>query len=227
MIKVLRSLLFVPAASPLPAEAAIVVADALVIDLAGHSGEHAQPVEAVAALSRLRPVFVRVHGVAASRLGDDLAMVMPARPAGIILPDVAGPAQVEELGARLRVCEAECDRPDGETRIIPVLGAPAGILALAGRLWCARRIAAYAWEPPRLVGGLPAGRAADVTRLTRSLAILAAAHAGVPALDPLPDTDEAGDAFRDACRASRDEAIGGALVRNEAQAGIANAVFTA
>lgn len=227
MTQVLRSLLYLPAASVLPSDSAVAAADALVVDLAGNPGDRVRALAAVAAFSGRRPVFVRVGGVASGLLADDVAAALPARPAGIILPDVAGSAHVEELGARLRVAEAELGRPDGETRIVPVLAAPAGILALAGRPWPAGRIAAYAWEPPRLAGDLPASRTTDVARLTRSLTALAASHAGVTALDPLPDADGAGESFRRACLAARDEGVGGALVRNGAQATIANAIFKA
>ncbi|MGV6876132.1 aldolase/citrate lyase family protein [Pseudochelatococcus sp. B33] len=229
----LRSLLHVPAASSGSLDIAATAADALIVDLTGDGGHPAAdrgPVrDAIAAAGGRLRVFVRVNGVASGRLAEDLAAVLPARPFGVMLSGVAGPADVEQLGARLRVSEAELGRPDGETRIIPVLGAPAGVLALAGRPWPAGRIAAYAWEPPMpgwRVRPPSRGRPADVTRLTRSLTVLAASHAGVPAIDPPADTDEADEAFRRACLAALREGLGGKVARNEAQAGIVNAVFS-
>ncbi len=213
------------------------VADALVIDISGgmpHADDSrgravADLVRTLVQNARAR-VFVRVSGVASGRLEADLALVLPSRPFGVMLADVAGPIDVEELGARLRVSEAELGRADGETRIIPVLGTPAGVLSLAGgAAWPLARIAAMAWEPPLAPeitpAGLPDFAFNGAARLARNLTALAAARAGVPAIDPLPETVQADDAFRHACLAARHEGIGGRMVRNAAQAVIADAAF--
>lgn len=242
MLNRLRSLLHVPAPALItPGSAALDdagTADALVVDLTGDGWDRAasgaRVREATAGARARLPVLVRVSGVASPRLAEDLAMVLPARPSGVVLSGVAGPADVEELGARLRVSEAELGRADGETRIVPVIGTPAGVLALAGQSFASAsfastswaglgRIAAFAWEPPHP----PAcdDPLTDVARLARAFAVLAAGRAGVVALDPLPRTDAAGDAFRRACLAALREGIGGAAVRSVEQAGIANAVF--
>lgn len=237
MLNRLRSLLHVPAPVLItPGSAALDdagTADALVVDLTGDGWDRAasgaRVREATAGARARLPVLVRVSGVASPRLAEDLAMVLPARPSGVVLSGVAGPADVEELGARLRVSEAELGRADGETRIVPVIGTPAGVLALAGQSFASvswtglGRIAAFAWEPPH-----PSAcddPLTDVARLARAFAVLAAGRAGVVALDPLPRTDAAGDAFRRACLAALREGIGGAAVRSAEQARIANAVL--
>lgn len=230
MTECLRSLLHVPVAAAVPLDIAGTQADALVVDLTGDKGRSAdwrQVRDAIAAASGRLRVFVRVGGVASGRFAEDLAAVLPARPFGVMLSDVAGPADVEQLGARLRVSEAELGRADRETRIIPVVGVPAGVLALAGRPWPAGRIAAYAWEPPTLPGvGQPLeDRMTDVMRLTRSLALLAAGHAGVAAVDPATPANATDESFRRACLAALREGLGGKVARNEAQVRIANAVF--
>lgn len=229
----LRSLLHIPVAdAPLAhgaGDLARIGADALVIDIAGGTPQ-TQEARARAAADFIRALgseararaFVRVSGVASGKLEADLAWVLPSRPCGVMLMDVAGPVDVEELGARLRVSEAELGRADGETRIIPVLGTPAGVLSLAGGVaWPSARIAAFAWEPPLAAGGV----SNDAARLARSLTALAAARCGVPAIDPLPATLNADDAFRHACLSARHEGIGGRMVRNAAQAAIADAAF--
>lgn len=230
MMHRLRSLLHVPIAALSARSVDETTADALVVDLTSSDAApsaHAAVRDAVVALSRHVRVFIRV-GVASGRLADDLAATLPGRPFGVMLSDVTGPADVEQLGARLRVSEAELGRPDGETRIIPVLGNPAGLLALTGSTWPTARIAAYAWEMPSALGlhRRPDGRMNDVTLLGRSLTLLAASRAGVPLINPLPDTDDADDAFRRVCRAGADEGVSGSMVRNEAQARIANAEFS-
>lgn len=237
----MRSLLSIPALSAALPDPAATAADALVVDLTGAGAQAGPDADADAARRRARDivaaagarlrVFVRIDGIASAAGAADLAAVLPARPFGIVLAGVSGMADIEHLGARLRVAEAQLGRSDGETRVVPVLGTPAAVLAVAAGEGVAdrlsrRRIAAYAWEPP-LPGPDALDPPTDVQRLARSLALLAAGRAGVPALDPLPPDGEAGAAFRRACELALREGAGGRLVRSEAQVAIVNAVFPA
>lgn len=169
-----------------------------------------------------RPAWIR-PGAPARGLpsAEHLAVAVAARPAGIVLPRVAGPEDIERFGARLRVLEARLGLGDGETRIVAVIGTPAAVLA-APRLRPHPRLAALAWAPFRLRGGRAPG--GDVRRLSRSLTLLAASQAGVPALafardgdDALPGGTLPDDVFRRRCRQALEEGFDAMVAESEAE----------
>ncbi|MBB3809352.1 hypothetical protein [Pseudochelatococcus contaminans] len=217
----LRSLLYLDA--PAAAEAiASTEADALIVDLAPKAtgGEAARAI-VDAAPDRL-PVFARINSLTAGQLAADVAIAMSFRPFGIILPDIANVIDIEELGAHLRVSEAELGLADGGTRILPTIGLPAGALAFTAGSQLPQRVAALVWEWP---GSSFGERLNDAATLSRSLTVLAASRHNVPAIAALPLISDAGEAFKTACSAACFEGISGVIVRSEAQARVANTIF--
>ncbi|MFT0891643.1 aldolase/citrate lyase family protein [Pseudochelatococcus sp. G4_1912] len=234
----MRSLLMVSADNAQALAVSSTQADAVIVDLtinvspsiAAHSLARNNARQAIDLIAGRMKVFVRVNMLASGMVDDDLAAVMPACPDGIVLPGAMGTADVEHLAAKLRVLEARLGREDGETQIIPLISNSSGVLA-AGGMRPVRRMVAIGWEPfhplsrrdvPSLMDS--AGRYHDVPRLTRTLTLLAASHAGVLAIDaPTPlDTNDA--FYSDATRAERD-GFGAKIVCSEAHARAVNDIF--
>jgi len=135
-------------------------------------------------------MWVRINPVGGDLWQDDLATIMPARPAGIVLPKAAGPADVARLAQALAQMEGE----DAATGILPLVSETAAA-ALA--------IPTYATDvPPRLLGltwgaeDLSAALGAtrkrddrgawtDAFRMIRAQLLLTAHAAGVAPIDTL------------------------------------------
>lgn len=130
--------------------------------------------------------------LAAGRLseadGPALARALAAGAAGILLLDTVGPADVTRVAARLAVAEAETNRSGAP--ILAHVGSAAGVAALAGFGRPSPRLAGIVLDGPALAVSLggAAGPAADTAR---GLTLIAAAAAGVPAIER---TDDAGRA---------------------------------
>lgn len=216
----LRSFLYIDASAA--AGIASTEADALIVDLAsGAIGGEAVRAIFDAARERL-PVFARINSPTADRLAADVVSAMSFRPFGIVLPQIAAFIDIEELGAHLRVSEAELGLADGGTRIMPTIGMPAGALALTENGRLSQRVAALVWEWP---GSSAGERLNDAARLSRSLTVLAASRHSMPAIAALPPVSGAGETFKATCSAARFEGIEGVIVHGEAQARAANAIF--
>lgn len=234
----LRSLLFAPADQPRKVEKALgSAADAVVLDLEDAVGPNAKD-SARATLAALLPglrragLVVRVNARGTPWYLRDLAAVVAARPAAIMLPKCTGPADLQGLDHHLEALEAAAGLPAGEI----------GVLALATETAASLHSLDYRGVTPRLralcfgaedlsaeLGVLPrdaaGGYAAPVTQ-ARGAMLLAAAAAGVPALDtPFPDPrDEAGLA-RETQQAARD-GFGGKMCIHPAQLALVNDAFT-
>ena len=100
---------------------------------------------------------------------------------GMLLSDTSGPIDVERLGARLAVAEAEAGVADGTLRIIPVVGTPRGVLSLPsfGPL---PRLAGIACDPDRLAAALGCAPDAPAIVQARASTVLAAGACRVPAI---------------------------------------------
>jgi citrate lyase subunit beta/citryl-CoA lyase len=240
----MRSLLFVPGDSAHKlARAAESAADALIIDLedsvalAAKDAARRGAAEFLAAqrgaASRQR-LFVRVNPLCSGLTDADLDAVMPARPDGIVLPKAVGGADVQHLGAKLAVREAEHDLADGATAILPIATeTPAAIFALGSFAGASRRACALTWGSEDLSAALGAetNRRADGTyaspyRLARDLALFAAAAAGVDAIDTIFADFRDADGLRRECEAARRDGFAGKLAIHPGQIAAINAAFT-
>ncbi|MEW9615245.1 hypothetical protein AB3G45_15585 [Shinella sp. S4-D37] len=140
-------------------------------------------------------------------------------------------ADIQRLAALLSVAEAEEGRADGATPILAItdgiLPAPVSCEDLAAK---STRLAALVWDQKVLKRTLGAERALTVAgewtavfAAARSAALLAAAAAGLPAYDSLPD--RVGEALEKACERSRDDGFFGALAGNAAQVATIRTVY--
>jgi citrate lyase subunit beta / citryl-CoA lyase len=231
----LRSLLFAPGDSERKAAKAIASdADGVILDLedsVAPSAKDAARAMVAAMLPVERPVVVRVNPRGTPWYLADLAATVPARPTAILLPKCTGPGDLAALDHHIEVLEAANHLPIGgigvlllvtETalslRTMDYTGAPPRLLALC---FGAEDLSADLGISPRGPGGYASPIAA-----ARAATLLAAAQAGVPAIDtPWPDPrDEAGLAAETAA-AARD-GFAGKLCIHPGQVAPVNAAFT-
>jgi citrate lyase subunit beta / citryl-CoA lyase len=120
---------------------------------------------------------------------DTLNELMPAAPDGIVLP-VRNGADVERLGVKLAVREAELGLEDGTTQIIGLVTAPAAIFQLATFTGASQRLAALGFNTPGFAAALGVSDLdSGPLNLARNLTLLAAKAAGIPALLIIEETE--------------------------------------
>ena len=240
----MRSLLFVPADSDRKLEKSLQSgADALILDLEDSVGAAAKP----AARLRLRDfigrqrsqparprLFVRVNALDSGLIDADLDTVMASGPDGVVLPKSRHGADVQHLGAKLAVREAELGLADGSTGILAIATETASSLfGLSTYGGASHRLLGLAWGAEDLSAALGAetSRQADGTLagpyvLARNLTLIAARAASVEPVDTVfvDFRDEAG--LRAECEAARRDGFTCKLAIHPAQVPVINACFT-
>lgn len=237
----MRSLLFVPGDSERKlAKGLSSGADVLIVDLedsvsADNKQAARETATAFIASERNGPsIYVRVNDLSTGLTDDDLAAVMKAAPAGVMLPKSNSADDVGRLAVRLRVHEAENGLADGVTKIIPIITeTPLGTLNAATYRQAGARLAGLTWGAEDLSAEIGAadtrddeGAYTDVFRFARVSTILAAGAAEVAAIDTVfPDfRDE--EAFRRDCLEGMRDGFTGRMAIHPAQVPIINEVFT-
>jgi citrate lyase subunit beta/citryl-CoA lyase len=236
-----ESWLFAPGNSEKKMEKATAsVADIAIFDLedAVAEAEKAKARSTVAAFlaahkKHREKLWVRVNPIQGPHAGADLAAVMPGAPAGIVLPKPRGRADADLLDQSLVTLEAAAGIAKGATKVmLLVTEMPESMLAI-GSYAGTPRLAALSWGAEDLATALGASDnrgdygGYDFTyQLARSLCLVGAAAAGVPAIETIHADfrDEAGLRQRatQACRAG----FGGMLAIHPAQVDIINEAFT-
>lgn len=240
----MRSQLFVPGDSEKKcAKGLDSGADCLFIDLEdsvalaqkAHARRMACDFLAHARARQERPLlYVRVNALDTGLTDDDLDVVMPGRPDGVLLPKSQSGVDVQHLAAKLAVREAENDIPNGSTKIVCVATETASaIFGLSTYRGASRRLAGLTWGAEDLsadIGAetnrLPDGGLTEPYRLARQLALFAAVSAGVQPIDTVYPNfrDEAG--FRAECAAARRDGFTGKMAIHPAQVPVINDIFT-
>jgi citrate lyase subunit beta / citryl-CoA lyase len=237
-----RAWLFVPGdrAERIAKARATSGADALILDLEDSVAEAAKPAarrtvaEALSARGEGPQLWVRINPLGGSQALHDLAAVMPAAPAGVVLPKPEGPADVIRLGHHLDALEAAFDLGVGSTRILPIATeTPASLFALGGYRAAAGRLAGLTWGAEDLpaavgaTGGRDAeGRLTDLCRLARSLCLAGAAAADVAAIETVYPALRDLDGLAAYATASRREGFSGMMAIHPAQVEVINRAFT-
>ena len=239
----MRSLLFVPADSAKKLDKAMTSgADALIIDLedsiALDGKAKARDSAAVflkdAAASAKRPyLMVRVNGLQTGLTDADLDAIAPARPDAIMLPKAEGGAAVVHADVKLAVREAQCGLSDGHVKILPIATETAAAMFVAGTFaGASARLMGLTWGAEDLSAELGAqanrdaeGRFLDPYQLARTLCLVGASVAGVPAIDTVfvDFRDSAG--FRRECEEACRDGFVGKMAIHPAQVPIINDVF--
>ena len=231
----LRSLLFAPGDSERKAAKALASeADGVILDLEDSVAPGQKPAARAMVAAMLpvqQEVVVRVNPPGTPWYLADLAAIVPARPRAIMLPKCTGPADLAALDHHLEALEASAGLPAGGI----------GILALVTETATSLRSMNYAGSTPRLLGlcfgaedlsadlGIaprgPNGYPAPV-EAARAATLLAAAWAGVPAIDtPWPDPKDPLGMVAEANQAALD-GFSGKLCIHPAQIIPANTAFT-
>jgi citrate lyase subunit beta/citryl-CoA lyase len=237
----MRSLLIAPADEQRLAEALTSGADAVVVDLARAAPPSATAARAAAArfLRETRSrggggpaLIVRTNDLDSGEIDSDLDAVMTHAPDAILLPGSVGAQSVQQLSAKLAVREADVSLADGSTRIIAVADTARSLFAMGSYRGSSARLCAIAWSAEALRSDIGAesghDRAADYAgpcRLARDVTLLAAASAGVAAIDsPFAELGDAAG-LRAAALAARRDGFAGKMAIDPAQAAIINDVF--
>lgn len=237
----MRSLLFVPGDSEKKlAKGLESGADALIIDLedsvaAGRKEAARRLTAEVVAGAKAGPLlYVRVNDLSTGLTDDDLAAVVKAGPAGIMLPKSNSGEDVARLAVRLRVHEAEAGIADGATRILPIITeTPAGVLNAGTYAGASERLSGLTWGAEDLSAEIGAaatrdedGRYTDVFRFARISTILAATAAEVAPIDTVFPNFRDEEAFHRDCLEGARDGFTGRMAIHPVQVPVINAVFT-
>ena len=193
-----RCLLFVPGDSERKLTRALNLdVDGLVFDLEDAVSPTAKVAArgiTAAALSQVKPGcerIVRVNSLETGLTADDVAATSGARPDAYMLPKVSEPTEVVAVAEMIAAAEAAANRPREEIRLILVATeTPRAVVNLPSLAAAHPRVSALVWGAEDLSAAIGArrihrhdGRLLDVFAQTRALALLAAAAAGVDAID--------------------------------------------
>jgi citrate lyase subunit beta / citryl-CoA lyase len=240
----MRSLLFVPADSERKLARALASgADALILDLEDSVAAANRPTARRLAREflgahgggRIRR-YVRINPLASGLALDDLAATVAGRPDGILLPKCR-PEDVRTADHYLSAFEAAAGAPAsfpiGAIRIVAIATeTAAAVFALGGYAGISPRLEAITWGAEDLsacIGGNNRTIAGDYDgpyQLARSLCLLAAAAAGVTAIDTIYTDfkDEAG--LRAECLAARRSGFAAKMAIHPAQLAAINEAFS-
>lgn len=177
-------------------------------------------------------LWVRVNPFDTGLTADDLKAIVRPGLAGIILPKADGGQDVARLSDLLDPLEMAAGMAPGTVRVIVVATETAAAMFNLGSYAPAHpRLAALTWgaEDLSAVIGATANKEPDGDwtapyQLARSLCLMAAANAGVPALDTLYANFRDPEGLEASCRISRRDGFFGRLAIHPAQvAGIRKA----
>lgn len=240
---IFRSLLFVPGDRPerMP-KADAAGADAIILDLEDSVADGAKAAARDAVRAHLLgaraagapALLVRINPLGSPHALADLAAIVPAAPAAVVLPKAEGAADIVRLGHYLAALETAAGLPEGRIRILPIATeTPRALFTLDSYREAPDRLLGLTWGAEDLPAAIGAaggrnedGSYTDICRLARSLCIAAAASAGIPAYDTVFP------AFRDlpgltatAARGRRD-GFAGMLAIHPTQVAAINGAFT-
>jgi citrate lyase subunit beta/citryl-CoA lyase len=238
----LRSMLFVPADSERKlAKAEAAGADALILDLEDSVLPQRKTAARVMACDYLRghadgaPKWVRINDLASGELLKDLAAVLPASPAGIILPKIRGPEDVTTVANYLEILEEVHGIAAGNVALLAlVTETPAAVLRM-GELTRApvTRLTGLGWGAEDLSSALGAGdpRRPDGSWRpmyvhARSQCILAAHALGIEAIDTVYVNFKDSAGLLTACEESRYDGFTGRFAIHPDQVPVINQAFT-
>jgi citrate lyase subunit beta/citryl-CoA lyase len=238
----LRSMLFVPADSERKlARGAGAGADALILDLEDSVLPERKATARVMACDYLRahaggtPLWVRVNDLSSGELRKDLAAVLPARPAGIVLPKIRGPEDVTTVANYLEVLEEVNSIAAGGVALLAlVTETPSAVLRMGELLRLSvPRLTAVGWGAEDLSSALGAGdpRRADgswrpLYAHARSQCILAAHALGIEAIDTVYVNFKDSVGLATACGESRYDGFTGRFAIHPDQVPVINEAFT-
>jgi len=237
----MRSMLFVPGDRPERfAKAAASGADAVILDLEDAVVPEKRPqarleiAAYLASAERNVPLWVRINPVDTDDALADLAAVIDARPDGVVLPKARDGADVHRASHWLEAHEARCGFAIGSVGLIPLITESAGaLLNAASFAVLPARVAGLTWGAEDLAADIgafgnksPDGEYELTYALARSMCLLAAAAAGVPAIDTVDTEFKDVAAIERRARASRRQGFAGKLAIHPGQLAPIHAAFS-
>jgi len=238
----LRSLLFVPADSERKiAKAAAAGADAVILDLEDSVLPERKPAARGLACDYLQShgnaagIWVRVNDLSSGVLLEDLAAIVPLRPAGIVLPKILGPEDIVTVGHYLDAMEASTPAATAVIKVLALVSeTPAAVLRMADLLpLTIPRLTGLAWGAEDLSSALGAGdpRLANggwrfMYEHARGQCLLAAHGLGIEAIDTVYVNYRDGAGLAAACASSRYDGFTGRFAIHPDQVPIINQAFT-
>lgn len=178
-------------------------------------------------------LWVRVNPLDGPHTADDLDAIMPVGPGGIMLPKSRGRHDVEELDRMLTALELENGVPAGTTPVIALVTEVAAAMFTTGDYAGAPRLVAMTWGAEDLadsIGALsnrgPDGQYTFTYELARSLTLLGAAAAGVPAIETIDGDFRNLEGLNARAGRVRRDGYRGMLAIHPAQVPVINAAFT-
>jgi len=236
----IRSFLFVPADSERKLARGLESgADALILDLEDSVAATNRPTARKLAREFLEAHgpgkigrYVRINPLASGLALDDLATTVAGRPDGILLPKCL-PDDVRTLDHYLSAFEAASGSPVGATRIVAIATeTPQAVFALGNYAGSSPRLEAITWGAEDLAACLGGNnRTIDGLYdgpylLARSLCLLAAAAAGVAALDTIYTDFRDVEGLKAECAAARRSGFTGKMAIHPAQLAAINEAFS-
>jgi citrate lyase subunit beta/citryl-CoA lyase len=236
----MRSMLFVPGDRPERFDKAVASgADAVIFDLEDavlpehRSRARNEITRWLRDGERRVPAWVRINPVDTPDALQDLATVIEGRPDGIVLPKARDGSDVHHVSHWLEILEARFAYPAGSIGVLPlVTESAAAVLNAATFKDLPARVAGLTWGAEDLAADIGAlgNRTADgefesTFTLARSLCLLAAAAAGVPAIDTVDTEIRDAAAVERRARASRRQGFVGKLAIHPHQVAPIHAAF--
>ena len=216
-------------------------ADIVIFDLEDAVAEDAKPAarEGIAAFLAARDdserarLWVRVNPLDGPHTADDLAAIMHARPGGIMLPKARGRHDVEELDRLLAPLETELGIEPGSTPVIALVTETAAAMFTTGDYAGAPRLVAMTWGAEDLADSIGAmsnrlenGEYTFTYELARSLTLLGAAAANVPAIETIDGDFRNLEGLKARAQKVRRDGYRGMLAIHPAQVPVINEAFS-
>ena len=232
-----RSFLFVPADSERKlAKAAGAGADALILDLEDSVAAATRPAARKLARDYVEgktDVWVRINPLDSADALADLEAVMPAAPTGIVLPKPRSADDTVALAGMLEQLEQLHDLAAGQTQILPLCTErPEALFRLDSYIDASPRLAGLTWGAEDLSAaiGASANRDADGNwlppyELARSLSLVAAAAAQVPAYDTVFTDYQDAEGLARYAESARRDGFSGMLAIHPGQVATINHAF--
>jgi citrate lyase subunit beta / citryl-CoA lyase len=237
---ILRSLLFVPADSEKKlAKARSSPADALILDLEDSVAAERRPAARMLVKEFLKDahpqsIWVRINPLGSEDFIRDVEAVTASAPAGFVVPKPDGPEALNVIDAHLITRETQAGLAHGSIRLLPVATeTPIAAMSLQDYRSKPPRLAAMTWGAEDLSAALGAagnrgedGEFLFTYRVVRSLCLIAAKAADVPAIETLHADFRDTAGLNRAARAAQREGFSGMLAIHPDQVAPINAAFT-
>ena len=178
-------------------------------------------------------LWVRINPLDGPYTLLDLAVIMPARPGGIMLPKVYGRQDVDRLDHYLSALEVANGIDEGSTPLIVLVTETAEAMFHTGSYKGAPRVVALTWGAEDLADSIgasdnrnPDGSYGFTYELARSMCLLGAATAGVTAIETIQGDFRDLDGLKARAEKVRRDGYRGMLAIHPAQVDVINAAFT-